>query len=526
MTTIPTPPLTDPATFPNGTVQPTPQETAMPLTGETGTNNSSTNQTAGTPLIPLGGLPAPGPIYIIPILASLGLVLSLDLMGSGNFRFLQPLRMRVGIACGYFVSGIALLYTLSWMVRSGSAQTMTGLLPLYILLLALVAYVTISSGVLIVGSLTSRPLRLTLKTHWIFGIIIFFITILLFLAQPVRENYPLVLVIAAIPVSALLARWQDHQMEYSQRPGAGSFSSPGTGGAGGTNAGGMTQIAGSTLQQTFPPELFDRYTDIQFIGVGGISRVFKATSIRDGQIVAVKIPTHFDETAGKCFMKEIMAWEGLQHPNIVVIREVNILPIPYVEMEYIRATLSDLQKPVPVLDAVRIMTGIAEGLSYAHACGIIHRDIKPQNILITPDGTPKITDWGMSKVIGTCIIPTLTGFSLSYAAPEQVAPGKFGETDERTDIYQVGTVFYELVTGQILHPGDDLVAVSTEIVSRQPISPSEYNSDAAPLDSIILKCLATSPADRYQTVKELIADLQRFRPGGSLTNDLFEEEFG
>jgi hypothetical protein len=490
----------------------------------TGNISGGDNQTGGNMnIFPPGSLPSPGIVYLIPILATLGLVLSLDLMGTGSFRFDQPLKTRVIIASGYFVCGLALLYALLWMVRSGTSVNLTGLWPLYILLLALVAYITLSTGVLILGSLSSRSLRLTLKTHWGLGVLILFIAILLFLAQPVRANYPLVMVIAAAPVSSLLARWQDHRMDTGGQSISGVYSLPGGGANGGPAPSDVTRVTGSTLQETFPLELADRYIDIKFIGLGGISRVFKATRIRDGEIIAIKIPIHFDDTAGKCFMKEIMSWEGLEHPNIVRIREVNILPIPYVEMEYIKGTLQDLKKPVPVLQAVEIMTGVAEGLAYAHDRGIIHRDIKPQNILITPEGIPKITDWGMSKVMGTCIIPTLTGFSLSYAAPEQVAPGRFGDTDQRTDVYQLGVVFYELVTGKLLHPGDDLVAVSTEIISQLPEPPSTYNHEAALLDPIILKCLATNPGDRYQSVKELLHDLQRFRPGGSLTEDMFEE---
>ena len=163
--------------------------------------------------------------------------------------------------------------------------------------------------------------------------------------------------------------------------------------------------------------------------------------LKDGKTVAVKIPIRFDETTGKCFMKEIVAWEGLRHPNIVEITEVNILPLPYVEMEYVRSGLADLKTPLRPRKAAEIIMGVAKGLAYAHEQGIIHRDIKPHNILITREGIPKITDWGMSRLLGSSAVPTVTGFSLAYAAPEQVSPGRFGETDERTDIYQLGLCF-------------------------------------------------------------------------------------
>jgi serine/threonine protein kinase len=218
-------------------------------------------------------------------------------------------------------------------------------------------------------------------------------------------------------------------------------------------------------------------------------------------------------------MKEILAWEGLRHPNIAEITEVNILPIPYVEMEFCKSVLSDLKTPLPVNDAVEIVNGVASGLAYAHEQGIIHRDIKPQNILIDSNGVPKISDWGMSRLIGSSAIPTIAGFSLAYAAPEQISPGRFGETDERTDIYQLGVVFYELVTGKLLFPGDDLADVSNAIISRMPVPPSDINPIARPLDPIILKCLQKDPGARYQSVRTLLEDLKRFLDSQHDTGD-------
>jgi parallel beta-helix repeat protein len=254
----------------------------------------------------------------------------------------------------------------------------------------------------------------------------------------------------------------------------------------------------------FPRELESKYTNITYVGRGGIAWVFSASRKADGVRVAVKIPISFDETTGKCFLNEIAAWETLRHENIVEVTAVNILPVPYVEMEFVPDSLEELEKPLPVWKAVHIINGVTAGLQYAHEHGFIHRDIKPHNILLTDDMVPKITDWGMSKVLAADIKKSsIAGFSLSYAAPEQVSPSEFGRTGERTDIYQLGVVFYELVTGSIPFGGESIVEVGNAILREDPIAPSEYNPDAEAVQKIILKCLEKDPARRYQSAAEL-----------------------
>ncbi len=261
----------------------------------------------------------------------------------------------------------------------------------------------------------------------------------------------------------------------------------------------------------FPPELESRYVDIRHIGRGGVAHVFAAHRKSDNRLVAVKIPISFDEVTGKCFLNEIAAWQALRHKNIVEVLEVNILPVPYVEMEYVPGSLEAVAKPLPVWKAVHLVHGIADGLAYAHAHGIIHRDIKPHNILVTGEFVPKITDWGMSKVIATTMEKSsVAGFSLSYAAPEQVSPAEFGRTDVRTDIYQLGALFYELVTGSIPFGGESIVEVGNAIVREDPTPPTEYNPEAEAVEKIILKCLAKNPADRYQSADELLDALSRY----------------
>ena len=261
----------------------------------------------------------------------------------------------------------------------------------------------------------------------------------------------------------------------------------------------------------FPPELENKYTGISYIGRGGVAHVFAARRKSDDKLVAVKIPISFDELTGKCFLNEIAAWEKLRHPNIVEVTAVNILPVPYVEMEYVPGSLEAVEKPIPVWKAVHLVKGIADGLDYAHSRGIVHRDIKPHNILITRDFTPKITDWGMSKIIATEMNKSsVAGFSLSYAAPEQVSPADFGRTDARTDLYQLGVLFYELVTGSLPFGGDSVVEVGNAIVREIPPLPSEYNPEAEPVEKIVLKCLEKDPKDRFQTAAELLDALARY----------------
>jgi hypothetical protein len=255
----------------------------------------------------------------------------------------------------------------------------------------------------------------------------------------------------------------------------------------------------------FPRELESKYTGISYVGRGGIAWVFSAVRKTDGIRVAVKIPISFDEVTGKCFLNEIAAWETLRHENIVEVTAVNILPVPYVEMEFVPGSLETLEKPVAVWKAVHIINGVTAGLQYAHEHGFIHRDIKPHNILLTDDLVPKITDWGMSKVLAADVKKSsIAGFSLSYAAPEQVSPSEFGRTGERTDIYQVGVVFYELVTGSIPFGGESIVAVGNAILRETPIPPSRYNPDASAVERIILTCLEKNPADRFQSATELM----------------------
>lgn len=247
----------------------------------------------------------------------------------------------------------------------------------------------------------------------------------------------------------------------------------------------------------FPPELADRYDRATFIGRGGLGEVFSARRRDDGQVVAVKVPLARDEVTGRAFMNEMRFLEELNHPNILAVHSVNILPVPFVEMEYLPRTLKDLDKPLPPETAARIAAGIAAGLAFAHERGVVHLDIKPGNILLADDLTPKIADWGMGRMVETGWDTGVTGYTLAYAAPEQIAPGRYGRPDARTDIYQTGAVFYELVTGRPPFADGNLAGLAEAILNDQPLPPPAF-------DQIILRCLEKDPANRCQSATELL----------------------
>ncbi|MDD1702739.1 MAG: protein kinase [Methanoregula sp.] len=257
---------------------------------------------------------------------------------------------------------------------------------------------------------------------------------------------------------------------------------------------------------SLPPALEKKYPRAQYLAEGGVSRVFKAWDEKEGRDVAVKVPIRFDEVTGSQFTKELNIWEGLHHKNIVEIYAANIFPLPYIEMEYVDSSLAAMPFPLSKEKATSIVLGIADGIRYAHNQGIIHRDIKPENILVTPEGIPKITDWGLSKAEGTKQSGFI-GFSLEYAAPEQLAPNIYGEPGPWTDIYQIGVLYYEMLTGRVPFGGGGMGEVTHSILHDTPVPALSDGENAARINAIITKCLQKKPADRYASVSDLISDL-------------------
>jgi len=217
----------------------------------------------------------------------------------------------------------------------------------------------------------------------------------------------------------------------------------------------------------------------------------------------VKIPISLDESTGKSFIAELQNWTRLNHPNIVKVYNFNIMPIPYFEMELCDSSLAERKKPIESEEAAWILFNICEGLKFTHSNKIIHRDLKPQNILLK-NGVPKISDWGLSRLISESTSTTATSFTPYYAAPEQIGNKA---KDERTDIWQLGVIFYELVTGQLPFTGDSMVEVMASIATKNPTLPSVVNPPSQDVETMIMKCLEKNPAKRYQSVLELQKDL-------------------
>lgn len=253
--------------------------------------------------------------------------------------------------------------------------------------------------------------------------------------------------------------------------------------------------------KSLPFELHSSFTDSVYIGEGGFGRVFKAIN-NDGNDVAIKIPKSFDKRSENIFITEISNWSHLNHPNIVKLHGFKILPIPYLEMEYCEKHLEKGKKPLD--EAISIIYDIARALQYSHEKNIIHGDVKPSNIMIH-DGINKLSDWGLSKLTSGESI-TLSGATPHYAAPEQISRD-FGRADERTDIYQLGTVFYEMLTGHLPFVGE-ISQIYNSILTNKPSIPSETNSEAKDFDEIIMKCLKKDKNKRYVSMAEFIDDLK------------------
>ena len=270
----------------------------------------------------------------------------------------------------------------------------------------------------------------------------------------------------------------------------------------------------------------ERYEVVGCIGSGGMADVYKAKDHKLNRFVAMKVlKAEFsaDTNFIRKFQREAQAAAGLAHPNVVNVFDVGEdQGINYIVMELVEGiTLKDYiskKGKLTVKEATSIAIQVSMGLEAAHNRNIVHRDIKPQNIIISTDGKVKVTDFGIARVASSNTISTNAMGSVHYSSPEQV---RGGYSDFKSDIYSLGITMYEMVTGRVPFDGDTTVAIAIKHLQDEMIPPSQYVGNLPhSLEEIILKCTQKSPDRRYSTLAELINDLKHslIDPDGNFVN--------
>ena len=261
--------------------------------------------------------------------------------------------------------------------------------------------------------------------------------------------------------------------------------------------------------------LGDRYEILEKIGSGGMAEVFKGKDHKLNRFVAVKVlKDEFveDKNFVRKFKEEAQAAAGLAHPNIVNVYDVgDEQNINYIVMELVEGitlkTYIEKKGRLTVKEATSIAIQVSAGLEIAHNNQIVHRDIKPQNIIISREGKVKVTDFGIAKSVSSNTNTADAMGSVHYTSPEQA---RGGYSDAKSDIYSLGIVMYEMVTGRVPFDGETTVVVAVKHLQEDMVSPRVYVSDIpVSLEHIILKCTEKSPDRRYPNVAELIADLKQ-----------------
>ena len=268
-----------------------------------------------------------------------------------------------------------------------------------------------------------------------------------------------------------------------------------------------------------------KYQILEKIGVGGFGSVYRGRDPFIKRSVAIKTCQGDDDEIRKRFFREAEYAGNLHHPNITTIYDFGVTEegVPYIVQEFLTGEDLDKkikrQEPIPLVEKLRILRDVAEGLGYAHNSGIVHRDIKPSNIRILDDGSVKIMDFGIAKSMVSESTLTQTGITLgtaSYLAPEQIR----GEpVDQRTDIFSLGVLAYELLTLQKPFTGDHISTVLYKILHENPVPPSEAAPGIPPaLASVLVAMLEKDRAKRQASCAEIREQLYRINreiPGGS-----------
>ena len=270
-----------------------------------------------------------------------------------------------------------------------------------------------------------------------------------------------------------------------------------------------------------------RYEIHELIGVGGMANVYRCNDTVDDREVAIKILKDEylnNEEFIRRFKNESKAIAMLSHPNIVKVYDVSFGDmIQYIVMEYIDGiTLKEYIESQGIIewkDVIHLMTQVLKALQHAHESGIVHRDIKPQNIMLLQDGTIKVTDFGIARFSdkATRTMTDQAIGSVHYIAPEQA---KGSVTDGKTDIYSVGVMLYEMLTGRLPFDGDSAVTVALMQLQSTPKRPREVNPGIPiGLEQITIRAMQKQPEDRYASAAEMLSDLERFRLNPSIVFD-------
>lgn len=253
---------------------------------------------------------------------------------------------------------------------------------------------------------------------------------------------------------------------------------------------------------------------IEEIGSGGNADVRKVKLTADDQIAALKIPRWQGTMSTDVileFTEEAETWESIDdHDHIVSVYDTGTKPYPWMLLEYMEAgSLRDrLSNGMTVERPIEVLVDICEAVSHAHRYGIAHNDLKPANILFNGDDLPKVADWGLAKVL-LDHSTSVEGLTPQYAAPEQLDPDEYGETDDTTDIYQLGVIAYELLTGELPYDRPNPAGTVNAILEADLVRPSKQDPDLpTALSDVIMQAMAPEKADRYEHILYFRDDLQ------------------
>lgn len=265
----------------------------------------------------------------------------------------------------------------------------------------------------------------------------------------------------------------------------------------------------------------ERYEVIEQIGAGGMAIVFKAKDLLLNRVVTIKVLREqfvTDEDFIRRFRREAQSAASLSHPNIVSIYDVGKDgDMEYIVMEYVEGrNLKEIIReyaPLSNDQTINLARQITGAIQNAHTHHIIHRDIKPHNILVTADGHAKVTDFGIARAVSSATV-THTGDivgSVHYLSPEQA---KGIQSNEQSDIYSLGIVLYELLTGKVPYDGETPIAIALKHLQQEPVPPSKLNPRIGKeLEGVIMRAISKAPERRYQTAKDLLEDLNHIQAG-------------